>query len=107
MLITNVAEEDGVFGKATEASEEALGLVTQKAAAEKRDASLKKLRALYTGKGPTLYKAYRIATIAYDHRRKNHFWVGSDNRNNMKAALWNNINHINRAIFTPRRDATF
>ena len=57
MLITNVAEEDGVFGKATEASEEALGLVTQKAAAEKRDASLKKLRALYTGKGPTLYKA--------------------------------------------------
>lgn len=107
MLVGNIAKEDGVYGKAVEASEEALRLITAKTAAEKRAATLKKLRGLYAGKGATLYKPYTVGTIAYDKRTKNYWQVVSDTRNNLKAALFNNINRINDQIFKPLRDAEY
>jgi len=107
MITDNVAKEDGVYGKPAEASEEGLRLVTAKTAAEQRAAAVKKLRGLYAGKGATLYRLYSVATVAFDKRQKRHFRIWLDRRNNFKASLWKNIEHINRVVLNPRRDAEY
>lgn len=107
MLVDNIVKDDGVFGKAAECNEEALGLITQKVFNEKRAAKMKKIKDLYTGKAPTLYKNYQIAAIGFDKRYKKHFWLGSENTNNFRRLWTNALTRIDNAVFKPRRDATF
>lgn len=77
MLTDNIVKEDGVFGKAVECSEEPLGLITEKFWNDKKEAEIKKLKALYTGKEPQLYENYEVNALGYDKRTGETFWIGS------------------------------
>jgi hypothetical protein len=88
-------------------NEEALGLVTTEAAEAKKQGIIKKLRALYQGKAPTLYKNYRFAGYKFDKKKRTFASIGAVNTNSMKAGLTQLVNRINTQIIKPLAEASY
>jgi hypothetical protein len=68
---------------------------------------LKKLRALYEGKAPTLYKNYRFAGYKFDKKKRTFGSLGAVNSNSMKVGLTQLVNRINKQIIKPLAEASY
>jgi hypothetical protein len=62
---------------------------------EKHKSSLKKLRELYTGKGPSLYKQYIFYAVTYDKNTHAVQRIGRAGHYSMKAAM----NHLVTTVY--------
>lgn len=107
MIARWAQSEHGAYGKPAVASEEGLGLETVAAATKKRDAVTKRLRGLYNGTSPTLYKHYTFYASAIDLRTRAVWTLARKSANNMKAGLEVCYTAILDQIVKPQREAAY
>jgi hypothetical protein len=88
-------------------TEKGVGRMTTDDAKAERQAIIRSLRGLYTGKfGPPLYKPYTFSAYVYDHDRNTirHFHSRTAS---MKAGLMNIFSQLNTYMIKPLLDASY